>query len=134
MQARSFLAIVAGILVTIVASILVDALMHAAGVFPRTGGVLTDRSSMVALSYRVVITIGAAWLTARLAPNRPMRHAMILGLTGTVLGLIGAMATWSLNLGPRWYPIALAVLAIPQCWVGAKIHEATTRTPATKNP
>ena len=27
------------------------------------------------------------------------------------------------GLGPRWYPIALAVLAIPQCWVGGKLYE-----------
>jgi hypothetical protein len=33
------------------------------------------------------------------------------------------LVTWNLNLGPRWYPVALAVLAIPQCWLGAKIHE-----------
>ena len=124
MKARSFLAVAAGILVTIVVTTLVDLLMHTAGVFPTTGGAVTDRTSFIALSYRIVITIGAAWLTARLAPERPMRHAMILGLAGTMLGLVGVLATWSLDLGPRWYPISLAVLAIPQCWVGAKIHEA----------
>ena len=24
---------------------------------------------------------------------------------------------------PRWYPISLVVLAIPQCWAGGKIYE-----------
>ena len=60
---------------------------------------------------------------ARLAPDRPVRHAMILGCVGVVLGLVGVVATWNLGLGPRWYPIALVVLAIPQCWAGAKIWE-----------
>ena len=48
---------------------------------------------------------------------------MMLGIIGTVLGLVGVVATWNLNLGPRWYPISLAVLAIPECWAGAKIRE-----------
>jgi len=71
----------------------------------------------------VFITVGAAWLTARLAPVKPMKHAMVLGVIGTLLGLAGVAATWNLDLGPRWYPVSLAVLAIPECWAGAKIHE-----------
>ena len=34
------------------------------------------------------------------------------------LGLIGAIATWNLGLGPRWYPVSLILLAVPQCWLG----------------
>lgn len=47
---------------------------------------------------------------------------MVLGLIGFLLGLVGVVATWNLGLGPRWYPISLVVLAIPQCWVGAKLY------------
>ena len=36
---------------------------------------------------------------------------------------IGVVATWNLGMGPRWYPMALVVLAIPQCWAGGKIYE-----------
>jgi hypothetical protein len=79
---------------------------------------------MIAISYRIVISIAGAWLTARLAPANPMKHAMILGFVGVVLGLAGLAATWNAGLGPRWYPIALVVLAIPQCWLGGKIYEA----------
>jgi len=49
--------------------------------------------------------------------------AIILGVVGVALGLVGVVATWNLGLGPRWYPIALVVLAIPQCWAGGKIHD-----------
>ena len=78
---------------------------------------------MLAISYRVIISVGGAWLTARLAPEKPLKHAMILGYVGVVLGLVGLVATWNLGLGPRWYPVALVVLAIPQCWAGGKIYE-----------
>lgn len=123
MKTRSFLAVAAGVVVIIVVTTLVDVALHAAGVFPPMGQPLTDRTSLLALSYRTVITIGGAWLTARLAPGGPLRHAIILGIVGTILGLIGVAATWNAGLGPRWYPISLAVLAIPECWLGGTLHK-----------
>jgi hypothetical protein len=53
-----------------------------------------------------------------------MKHALILGVVGVVLGVAGLLATWNRGMGPHWYPIALVVLAIPQCWAGGKIFEA----------
>jgi hypothetical protein len=88
---------------------------------------LDDRLALLATAYRIAISVGGAWLTARLAPNEPMKHAMILGYVGVVLGLVGVVATWNLGLGPRWYPILLAVLAIPQCWAGGRIYEMQAR-------
>lgn len=124
---RSIWAVVAGILVIVIVTTLVDILLHVAGVYPPMGEPLDDRLSLIATSYRIVIGIAGAWLTARLAPQRPMKHAMILGGVGVVLGLAGLAVTWNLGLGPRWYPIALVVLALPQCWAGGKIYEARSR-------
>ena len=123
MNKRSLRAVVAGVLVIIIVTTLVDIALHAVGVFPGADQPMSDALAVLATAYRIVISIGGAWLTARLAPSRPMKHAMILGIVGLVLGLVGVVATWNLGLGPRWYPIALAVLAIPQCWAGGKIHE-----------
>lgn len=52
-----------------------------------------------------------------------MKHALILGYVGVVLSLVGVVTTWNLELGPRWYPLSLAVLAIPECWAGGRIYE-----------
>jgi hypothetical protein len=123
MNKKSVWAVVAGVLFIIIVTTLVDIALHALGVFPPMDQPLDDKLSLLATSYRIVISIGGAWLTARLAPANPMKHALILGLVGTVLGLVGVVATWNRGLGPRWYPIALAVLAIPQCWVGGKLYE-----------
>jgi Na+/melibiose symporter-like transporter len=123
MNRKSIWAVVAGVLLIIVVTTVVDIALHALGVFPPMDQPLDNRLSVLATSYRIVISIGGAWLTARLAPANPMKHALILGLVGTVLGLVGVVATWNRGLGPRWYPIALAVLAIPQCWVGGKLYE-----------
>jgi hypothetical protein len=122
MNKKSIGAVVAGVLVIIVVTTLVDVVLHAIGVFPPMDQPINDALALLATSYRIVISVGGAWLTARLAPDKPMKHAMILGVVGTVLGLLGVVATWNRGLGPRWYPIALAVLAIPQCWVGGRLY------------
>ncbi len=119
---RSIWAVVAGVLVIIVVTTFVDIVLHVAGVFPPMDVPIDDRLSLLATSYRIVISIAGAYLTARLAPANPMKHAMILGYVGTVLGALGVAASWGKGLGPAWYPITLAVLAIPQCWAGGKLY------------
>jgi len=126
MKKKSLWAVVAGVLVIIVVTTLVDIVLHAAHVFPPMNQPINDGLALLATCYRIVISVAGAWLTARLAPQEPMKHALILGAVGVVLGLVGVVATWNLGLGPHWYPIALVVLAIPQCWAGGKLYELQT--------
>lgn len=123
MNRKSIWAVAAGVLFIIVVTTLVDIALHAAGVFPAWDQPIDDKLALLATSYRVVISVIGAWLTARLAPGKPMKHAVILGCVGVVLGLVGLAVTWNAGLGPRWYPIALVGLAIPQCWAGGKLYE-----------
>jgi|SRR5690348_7097297 hypothetical protein len=121
-MARSIWAIVAGALFAIILTTLVDLLLHFTGVYP--SGRLSDSLAALATAYRIVIGVAGAWLTATLAPSNPMKHVMILATLGAVIALVGVFATWNSGLGPHWYPIALVVLAYPQSWLGAKIHES----------
>lgn len=123
MRKQSLWAVLAGVVVAIVATTLVDVLLHLAHVFPPITQPIDDRLALLATSYRIVIGIAGAWLTARLAPDRPLKHALLLGYLGVVLGLVGVVVTWNKGLGPRWYPIALVILAVPQSWVGGKLYE-----------
>ena len=123
MKSRSVWAVLAGALAAIVTTTLIDVGLHVARVFPPIDQPIDDRLALIASSYRVVIGIGCAWLTARLAPRDPMRHAMILGTIGGAVALAGVVATWNLGLGPRWYPISLVLLALPQSWAGGKLFE-----------
>src|SRR5438445_2386571 len=86
MNKKSAWAVVAGVLVIIVVTTLVDIVLHAAGVFPPMNQPISNALALLATSYRIVISVGGAWLTARLAPERPMKHALILGCVGVVLG------------------------------------------------
>src|SRR5262245_34754898 len=123
MNRTSVSAVAAGAFVIILVTTMVDVVLHLAGFYPPMDQPIDDVQAIVGTAYRIVIGIAGAWLTARLAPNRPMKHALVLGYIGTALGLIGLVATWSKALGPRWYPFAHVVLAIPEVWIGAKLYE-----------
>ena len=84
---------------------------------------MTTGDWMVATSYRLVAAVGGGWITARLAPARPMFLVMVLGGIGTFLGLSGFIGTWVARpaLGPLWYPALLVVTALPCTWLGGKL-------------
>jgi hypothetical protein len=51
-----------------------------------------------------------------------MRHVNVLGLIGLLAGTAGAVAAiTAANLGPNWYPIAIAVTAYPLTWLGGML-------------
>ena len=116
-------AVAAGFLVTAVASITTDAVMHVAGIFPSSPRVMSDPLFALASLYRAIFTV-AGGHTARLAPNRPMRHAWILAAIGLVAGLVGVVAYYVIGgaeLGPAWYAISIPIEAIPCVWLGARL-------------
>lgn len=125
---QSIGAVVAGAAAGIVVTLVTDAVLHKAGVFPPTGQPAGDGPLALATLYRTIYGIGGAYLTARLAPSRPLLHVMILGVLGLIASLAGAIATWNKMeiYGPHWYALALVVLALPQSWFGGWIRERQT--------
>jgi len=98
--------------------------MHATGIYPPWFTYMRDSLFLLATAYRSVYSILGSYLTARLAPDRPMLHALILGVVGVVLSIVGALSTWNKGpeFGPKWYPIALIVLSVPLAWIGGKLR------------
>lgn len=70
--------------------------------------------------YRTIFNTLGCYLTARLAPGKPMKHAIILGIIVFVLTIVGMIVMW--HLPPHWYPISLAVLTLPAAWLGGKLR------------
>ena len=128
---KSITAVLVGMIVGIVATIVTDIVLHQIGVFPPWGASLVGYDGALGLAtlYRAIYGIAASYIIARLAPDRPMQHALIGGLLGLVVGIVGAVVTWNKGpaFGPHWYPIALIVLAIPQAWVGGQLHAMQLR-------
>jgi hypothetical protein len=119
---RSIGALLAGFVVVVILSVGTDLALHAAGIFPPLGQVMSNTLFMLATVYRTVYAVVGSFITARLAPDRPMGHALLGGAIGLVLSVVGAVVTWNKDLGPHWYPLALVVTALPCAWVGGKLR------------
>jgi hypothetical protein len=114
-------AVVAGLLANVILAGVADQILHWLGVFPPWGQVTYEPMPYVlAVTYRAVFGVAGAYLTARLAPRAPMRHALALGVVGLVFCLGGVVASVVANLGPLWYPVLLLVITMPAAWAGGK--------------
>jgi hypothetical protein len=105
--------------------------LHAVGVFPQWGASMVgfDGPLLLATVYRTVYGVLGSYIIARLAPDRPMQHALVGGFLGLVVSIVGAAVRWNKGpaFGPHWYPLALIVLTMPQAWAGSRLHEMLSR-------
>lgn len=115
-------AILAGMIFIVVTHTATDFVLESLGIFPQPGeGFNTTWMVVSATIYRSIFTVGGGYVTAILAPNPRMRYVIILGIIGLVISSLAAVATIPMKLGPAWYPIALAVLALPCVWLGGEL-------------
>jgi hypothetical protein len=124
---RSIVAVFAGMLAVVILSLGTDIALHAAGIFPALGDRMSDALLGLALAYRTVYGVVGGYFTARLAPNRPLHHALANGFIGVALSTLGAVVTWNRALGSHWYPLALIVTAMPTAWIGGKLSVMQSR-------
>lgn len=121
---KSIWAIVAGFLSVAILSILTDFILEALGVFPKASeGLFVTWMLLLALFYRSVYSSVGGYLTAKLAPHKPMKHVWILSFIGLFFAILGIFVNYSQNLGPNWYPIWLAILTIPFVLLGGKLRK-----------
>jgi hypothetical protein len=123
---RSILAVFAGFVAVIIITLPTDEVLHRIGVFPPWGASMVgfDGALLLATVYRTIYGVAGSYITARLAPDRPMGHALVGGAIGLAVSILGAAVTWNKGpaFGPHWYPLALVVLALPTAWVGGKLR------------
>jgi drug/metabolite transporter (DMT)-like permease len=122
---QSIGAVLAGLIAIVALSIGTDWLINVLGIFPTIGQPMGDALLLLATVYRTVYSTAGSYLAARLAPDRPMMHALALGVVGLVLSIVGAVVAWNTgpSFGPAWYPLALVALAMPSAWAGGRIRE-----------
>ncbi len=82
-------AILAVIVVIVVTHTGTDFVLEKLGIFtPPDQGFHTTWMVVTATVYRSVYSVAGGYITAALAPNRPMRYVIILGIIGTVAGIL----------------------------------------------
>lgn len=117
---KSIGAILAGIITAGVLSALTDFVLESTGIFtPPEAGLFTAWMIIVAVAYRFVFQMLGGYITATLAPNHPLRHAVILGSIGTLFNILGALG--GTGQAPWWFFALLIITALPSTWLGGKL-------------
>jgi hypothetical protein len=124
---RSIAAVFAGFLAVVVLSLGTDEALHLLKVYPPWGEPMYQPGlNLLALTYRGAFTLIGGYLTARLAPHSPMRHVLVGSCIGLALGIAGVFAATGLDLGPIWYPVAVAISGPIFNWLGGVLYVRQT--------
>ena len=124
---NSVVAVLAGLFTNAILSSATDLVLVAAGVFPPlhefgNPAYFSDSMLLLALLYRTAFGVFGCYLTARLAPRRPMTHSLALAGIGFAIGTVGAVTTWS--VWQSWYSLAIIAVTLPSGWLGARIAQS----------
>lgn len=120
---RSVVAVLAGF-------ILIPALNFATlGVLARVapdrfpgGQPVTDTGALaLVLVFVAVYGILGCYVTARLAPSRPMLHALILGVLGLAVSIPMTITGW--DDAPAWFSVYNLLAIMPYAWIGGRLRE-----------
>ena len=121
---RSVLALFMGFVAVVALSLGTDQVLHVLEVYPPWSQPMNETGdNLLALAYRCIYGVIGSYVTARLAPHWPLLHVWIGAGIGLVLSTLGITAAINANLGPLWYPIALAVTVLPCAWLGGMLHQ-----------
>ncbi len=118
---QSILAIVAGFVVIAALAFGTDAVLRATvpQIFSASGRVESVPWLLVMQAYVFLFATFGCWLAARLAPERPMWHATVLGILGLIFNVAGSAAMW--EMAPAWYHVVAIAMVMPAAWLGGVI-------------
>lgn len=117
---KSASALFVGFIIIFVLSVVTDILLEKNGYLKikpfsdNAGWVI----ALVLICRSLYFVIGG-FVAARLAPNHPVRHAVIIGCIGVALNILGAVTTW--DIAPHWFSLSLIFLAFLCSWLGGKL-------------
>jgi hypothetical protein len=118
----STVAVPTGFLTIAVLGFLTDSALQWAGILPVPSEVrFESEHALLALAHHLAYGLLGSYLAARLAPCRPMAHALALGALGVFVSTLGLIALVTRDLAPAWYGWALIVLSLPVTWLGGKL-------------
>ncbi|MFA6469327.1 MAG: hypothetical protein WCW35_10555 [Bacteroidota bacterium] len=119
---RLILAIVAAILINGILATAIDHVFHTTGIYPPYGEPMHEFPMLLlAYSYRALITIFAAYITAMIAKEKAKTAIYFTGILGTLLWLAGSIAMW--DAAAAWYNIIGILTALPLAITGWKLFE-----------
>jgi len=122
-------AVLGGLVLVLILDTAIDVVMHATGIYPPWFQPMRTSLWLIAIGYRMIDGTIGGYVAARLAPDRPVAHALALGSIGFVLSTAGLVATLNKGpeFGPKWYPLALVVVSLPCALLGGFLRARQLR-------
>lgn len=124
---RSILAVVAGIAALTAISFAIESVANPLllrmfpEALPNAAAIRHNQWAILfMIAYSSVCMVGGGYLTARLAPRLPLRHAVLMGAIQVGLNFM-AMLDFR-ELAPLWVWIVGMVLAVPAAWAGGRLR------------
>jgi peptidoglycan/LPS O-acetylase OafA/YrhL len=121
---RSILAIVVGFVLTGALNVGTQMLLSgmAPETFPAAGTPNFDTTSLILISaYVALYGILGCYVTARLAPSRPLLHALVMGALALVMSIAMTIPAWS--NAPAWFNVYNLLAVMPYAYLGGRIRE-----------
>jgi hypothetical protein len=120
---RSLLAIATGFILIAALSIGTDVALMAAmpSLYEADGSTTSLPVLLLTIAYVGLYATGGCYLSARLAPAHPMRHALILGVLGLIFNIAGSVSRW--NMAPAWYHLTSIALVMCYAVIGGRLRE-----------
>lgn len=124
---RSIVAVVAGFVLTFALNL--SASYGLAAVSPTfSARPLIDPEWLVGIcAYVGVFGIVGCYVAARLAPSRPMPHALILGALALLMSIPMTIGAW--NDTPAWFNLFNLLAVMPYAWIGGRLRERELSRP-----
>lgn len=120
---RSIAAVVAGFFLIPLLNFATLAILArvAPDTFPAGQPVTSTAALLLTCAYVAAFGIGGCYLTARLAPSRPLLHALIVGALGLAISIPVALQNWA--DAPAWFNVYNLLAVMPYAWLGGRLRE-----------
>src|SRR5436190_23023342 len=123
MSRKSFWPIIAGFLLMAVLSVGADMILRS--FFPKAFGTsqapLGVLASVFTIFYTSAFGVVSSYLTATLAPGRPVMHALVLGGIVFLFALGGLVGSW--QGAPVWFNVGFLATVVASAWLGGIIRD-----------
>ncbi len=116
-------AVLAGFVTIFILSGVTSAILVNIGVYPN-GKLPLHGSPLVIIGILVsqaIFYMAGCFVTAKLAPFKPIRHVLVVGGVGAILNLLTALGMMK-DTASFWFFLALAIMSLSIAWLSGKLY------------